>query len=730
MTIVDALTQAKALVTMLEGLQPAPAPATTPVPTAVPTPTPAPSANAAPIPTKLDLNLASVTCLQAQYRSDRYERFENHTVLAAYSTEPFHMTSLDAAGNFKITFTHSNIAGGGILGAFPSPMYALHLNGVERARYTRVGAETVGTFAGALDNEPDGPLLCEIVALDASGNAATTTESLPPYWMILDRNGGAKDAPDVIFQTNSFEWTHQRPFHLWARVPKAMLGAQPAPLPTWVTPVAFATALAPNQLTRSTRVPATSENQSQTHYPVTDRHGNVSTANIQAYFKEDISRPLPRLPHLDGPRGVATVNECTFLRGGRDGKVYGCDAYSFWVVDNAGNKRTLAGIRYSGAHVFSDDALDNPLLEWVGNWDASIPATERFPWSSWGMAWDNSTIDVILNSAPIPPGETEHPHAPPGPTCFVSDRHGYVLKMRFDPLSHATPAVITRHFAADDPWGVECDSGVIYVAERQKHRIAKYDVATGNYLGDLIANAAGAPFCVFDAPNTTLNRALLAPGVTLEQARAQSILAPETIVLQDGFIYWGCSVQRQVRRIEIATGKVDVVCEPFWDTKSIFVYLSISDGTFGPRGTVFTTTFSNEAFGRPQAWLPTPGTAADGTALTNSKLWNFQNYDHYTLNGCGGASAGTNYGAATAVKDGALFVGSASHALDVFTQKAATDVAPDYARMASGCGWYLDQGHWLLHGNFGYGYTQYPLPWGENADCDYWLTQCGHTKPA
>jgi hypothetical protein len=655
----------------------------------------------APVINRTPLNLAAINCLCVQYMSSRYERSQNTTILTTSA--------------ISLAFRLTSLAAGGVRLPFGYPKYGLLVNGIERATYMRIGTELQGTFVGSLVDEPDDWVLTQIVAYDASGaRVANPVECLLAHWIGIDRNGTLKNCPDAIFQTGSFFWTHVASVYAWARVPKPMLGNSVQPLPSRI-PVPFATALPLSQIARVDRLPVQT---GETYYPCVTTSGVTVTGDMQAYFQADMVAAYPELPLLDGPRGVATASMVTFLKYGRNRKLYGCDPFSLWVIDEFGTKRTLAGLGHMQAPLWSEAKADGPWHRTFGNWDASIPVLQRFLWECWGFDWDLRTLALDMTAAPI---GGEQPHIPTGPALFASDRHGYVDKLQFDGSDHLAPAIITRFFAANDPWGLACVDGIIYVAERGLHRISKWDATTAAYLGDEIANPTGGSLCSLIPSTHAYQRNA---GVTQAQMEATEGAAYEVLAIQDGLLYYGSVVMQEVRRKNLATGVKEVVCRPQFGGNSHFLYLALSDGTFGPRGTVFTTTFENAKFGRAEAWLPTPGIASDGTPLTNSVSWNWQDYAPGIQRGTGATEA-AEYAIAVAIKDGRLAQGNSNMGIQEFMQADAADPVPDHVRAKSGQAYFNAQCYPLLFGTCGFGPTLYPPPLGEYADMDYFLTLSG-----
>ena len=663
---------------------------------------------------RIPIDLTAIVCQNLQYGSSRYERYQH------YYAFPDSIIKLD--------FQRTNIAAGGTIDVpFAYPKYGLVFGdgintGVERAICNVVPGTRAGTFVGTLGDEPDGPIFMEIVAYDAAGSRVTNpVESLVPWWAYIDRHGTAKDCADTIMQEGSFEWTHDElPIqYVWARVPKTMLTNPSWPL-TPRTAVPFATALPRTQIARFDLTPGTNPNANQKHRPCTSLRGIVNTEPMQAYFDAGYITPYPTLPLLDGPRGVATMRFPVALLVGRNGQIYGCDGYAFWTIDATGTKRTLAGLRHKYAPYWEECVdLKHPALETLGNWDATIPAEERFPFETWGMSWDQRTLVLDPNAAPI---NGEQPHLPPGPTIFLTDRHGYILRVRFSPTDRSLPPSITRFIRANDPWGLVCDNAVLYVTERGLHRISKWNADTGAYLGDVISNPSASSLGSIQSRHF-----VAAPGVTLAARQAQAIAFPEGLALQDGYLYFGSKAQEDVRRINLANGLLEMVAHPSIDSNSEFVYLALSDGTFGPRGTVFVTTGSNNTYGRPAAYLPVPGVDALGT-VTHSSNWFWADWGYYIIRGRNGETTDGSYAMACGIGHGFLVCGSSQEGLSVFCQ-ADPNVDPliDQPKIHRG-GDAWSSGHYaVLHGTYGFGFTSAKLPWGVNPDIDYYLQMAGHT---
>jgi hypothetical protein len=263
---------------------------------------------------------------------------------------------------------------------------------------------------------------------------------------------------------------------------------------------------------------------------------------------------------------------------------------------------------------------------------------------------------------------------------------------------------------------------------RQEHRIGKWNVddpVTAQFLGDLIKNPIGNQYAYFDPEGSVTHNAHINPGVPLATARAANIIAPEVI---DGFGDWiryGSFVSRDLKEVHKTTGEVRTVCRPdasmFDGSNRFYFYFSQSDGTFGPAGTVFITTFANANQGWPLAYLPSPGTDTDGTPLTHTKTWPYHEYIIGPTCGVRG-SMWAPYGMASACGQGRLVCGAAGWGLSEFIQ--TTKPAPDFAKLTRGLQYFMGHDYHLVWGSSGHD-SKIPFPFGEDADLDDWADHHG-----
>jgi hypothetical protein len=683
------------------------------------------------------LDLARIVCLRDELEiGSRYQRYQLHTVITSAS--------------FSLGFHGIDLPSGGAPHVFAYPKYGLLLTPllvdgtlgptVERAVCGVAANTSAGVFSGTLGDEPDGPVLTQIVGYDASGKRVDIpAESFPQYWIFVDRHGEAKNHPFVIFQNASFEWTHGVEAYQYVIVPKSKLIATTSPpLRPRGAAQPWSHMVTPEQLTRRNYHPFDDTRMTPRRPSVTSR-GIVVTEQRQAYFWDqafggmDPSKPRAELPQLDGPRGYSTAAHTLALKISHTGlSLHGCSAFGFWFIDKTGAKRTLVGLRHKQPGYWNERGYiaNDPLVEYVGKWDADVPMHERFALEAWAIAWDQRSF-ALDESATI---GSEHPHVS-GPVVFLPDRHGYVLKITFngrDPkriegiTADWEPPTVKRFIKANDPWGTVCHEGVVYVNERGLHRTSKWNADTGAYLG----NEIESPPVVATLGAIGTDRVWHGAGA--ETCRQFPIVAPEGLEIfqLDGvwYIQWASYAQGEVRRKPLGAGpdKVQVVCRPAIGGNSRYITMSpVSDGRTGPAGSFLATTWDNGGpGGRPMFYYPAPHTEPDGTALTHrpGPAWTWWAYD--VTQGPGNTEVQT-YAEAVTLAPGIIVCASAEHGVAEFTWRRAEDGPdPDYAKAQSGGARYRAQ-YALLHGANCNGYVDVPLPWGKFSDVDYFMRLCG-----
>lgn len=654
---------------------PTPVPAPTPTPTPTPEPTPVPPPAPAPLPPtppsplnplkRAWMNLARMVVFDTWLEGSRYERFQRTVVITGVAKIPFHGEDLSRGGVVRaLGGTNYDLLADGILVA-TTPI-AL---GAER------GVFTVDTNALA-----PGWHRFDIVSTDL-------TETNPAWYMHVGTTP-IKDAP-VPVATGSYDITHMTTAH-YAGFVQHNTAPKAYPLVPRECPE-FNTAIPGSQLFRENITPS---RKGDIHRVSKDANGIVGTFNSQAYFWHSLTSKIPGLPLLDGPRNVGTMFMPNDMLVARNGGVYFLDSWRVGFCSAAGEIKTLFGYRHKTPPMPGVETE----LELEGDWSA-IPPERRGMWEAWEMTWDKNSLALDPNAAPI---GGEQPHSS-GPRLFVTDtRHNRILLGTFNGKDRSAPAVVTEFITGlKDPFGIKWKKGVLYISERLSHRVAEYDATTGAFIRTVVS---GAPLATVDQNRFVR---LLAP---LAQVQAEVCVAPEGLAIldDDDWLHFGSRAMEQVKKVDLVTGEVKYVAKPRIDINANFVKLSISDGTFGPRSTVFMSTWSNGGLGMPDAVLP------DGTG------WGYHG-DGTVPRGRGGLWSSLGYTAASAVGKGRMYFGSSEEGLIQISKALPTDPPVDVKKYELGQSQYIAAGHYVLHGWNGYGYHGYKLPFGETPEMDYFL---------
>jgi hypothetical protein len=664
---------------------PAPAPEPPPAPEA-------PSVSVDPRITLQELDLNNLVVFKGYHQEGRYERYRRLQMLEGDSA--------------SIEFQGFSLGSGGTREPLKGSRYTLLVDGREAAVCEVTSGTREASFALALSGIAAGWHKFDIGGL-------TGGETSPSWFMFVKK--GALPAPDTVPVVRS---THELAFrrdrmHAFAIAP-ARFAPTPRPLARREV-VPFSDPLVRADMHCSQWVPV---RVGDIHRPNRNAAGVMSAFDVQAYFWSSVTRLKPPVPLLDGPRGVGTVSFVTHIEigkaapGGRPrNNLYVVDPWRVCKVSEDGTIKTLVGYRHAGMASYWEEPAD---VELVGDWSA-VPEARRGFHELWGMAWDERTLTINDTAAPIPSENNERPHIT-GPVMFVSDtQNNRICKIEFSATSHAAAPKVTE-FVTDsaDAWDVVYSEGAIYVSERKAHRIAAYDARTGAYLRTVVSGAALANV---DASRFVKRTASLA------DIQAQPCVAPEGLYKLPGdpWLYFGSVAMQQVRRVHLGTGEVQVMCDVPPDVNSTFFKIAVSDGSFGPRGTIFVSTWSATQGGFPYTWLP-----EDGPRFTRwsgpSRHWSWYDFPVGT-----GQWNNFIYSMAPAVGQGRLVVGGAGEGLLVISRRNAGDPSSNTS-IDRGSREFRNRGLHLLHGQNGFGFFGEPLPWGVSADLDNFLAFHGHTR--
>lgn len=460
--------------------------------------------------------------------------------------------------------------------------------------------------------------------------------------------------------------------------------------------------------------------------PNINRDGVISSFNMEAYFYD--AGPLnvgaafiskyPAFALYDGPRGVGTMWMAAHLGVGkatweltegspRTNTVYGCDPWRVFKVHADGTVTTLAGYRHEPLMNHWEDILTSrPTMTLVGNWSA-IPVERRGFHELWGLAWDSSTLNSFSATDKLLEFGFSRPVHTTNPTLFVTDtQNNRVCKLEFNGRDRSVPAVVTEWLTGlNDPWDIVEHGTSFYISIRHDNAIREYDKATGALVRTVVARNPALPGDAVPRTGTDKRRMKL-NNCTLAEAQAQPCLGPEGLYIMDDWLYYGSFVQQQVRRVHLIDGTVEVMPFQGVSGNAKFIKLAVSDGTFGPKGTLFVQSWEGSGKAGHQATLP------DGTRWTVP---------------AGGDShvRDTSYGTAVAVNNGALYLAHANAGISRYYFGTPTDAALMNAAVLE----YHQKHYRIKYGQDGFGPHGLPLPWGESEALDYFFQTSGHVPP-
>ena len=242
------------------------------------------------------------------------------------------------------------------------------------------------------------------------------------------------------------------------------------------------------------------------------------------------SRPKPKLPMLDGPRGRGSIIAPVHLEvgsaapgGALRGNVYFIESWRVGKVTPDGTVVTLAGYRHKDMASYWEDPTSAEL---VGDW-SSIPPERRGFAQPWGMAWDPRTLVINEQAAPIPSEGNEKPHVL-GPALYISDTYrNRVVKLEYSAVAHGVPPKVTEFITGlNEPWDVIAVGTQLYVSDRMNNAIKVFDMDTAALVKTI------------------------------------PVVQPEGMALLDGWLYYASIKTKSIRKINLATGQDVLITDP------------------------------------------------------------------------------------------------------------------------------------------------------------------------
>lgn len=656
-----------------------------------PPPAPPPSGSVDPRIVLKPVDLAKMVVFKGYHEFSRYERYRRLQVLSG-----------DTA---TLVFQGFNFTTGGTQQALQGRRYTLLMDNVAVASVSVASGALEAAFEFAL-----GPIAAGWRRIDIAGLKNGETS---PSWFVFVKKGvvGTQSVTPVVAGT--YELTNRTDGMSGYALAPGEYNPTPKPLARR-NYVPFSTVLSKLDINCTALVPL---RVGDLHRPSRTTDNLLTSFDQQSYFWATLIGRLPTIALLDGPRGVGTVSMATHIEiskaapnGVPRNNLYVVDPWRVAKVSEDGTVRTLVGYRHRGVMSYWQE---QPNLELVGDWSA-VPADRRGFHELWGLAWDERTLAVNETAPPIPSENNERPHVV-GPVMFLTDsQNNRIAKVEFSATSHVVPPKVTEFVVGiADPWDVVYSNGLIYVSERKAHRIAAYDASTGAYVRTVIS---GEPLATIDQNRVARLSA------SLTTAREQPCVAPEGLfkLPDDPWLYFGSIAMAQVKRVHLGTGEVQVVCDIPADGNSTYAKIAVSDGSFGPRGTVFVWSWSNRQRGLPFVYLP----EGFGWPHWSGTIREWAFFEQESGPGQWGHFV---YGSAGAVGQGRMVCAGAGEGLLVLSMRQAGDVTAS-ASVQLGEREYHDRGLHLLYGHRGYGFYGLPLPWGTSVDLDNYFEFHGHLR--
>lgn len=587
---------------------------------------------------------------------------------------------------------------------FLASEYRLTVDGVVRAKVNPAPGTQTAIFTlpltdisegwHVLDIEHDGDETCAFIpAYVLKGAVAQPQEFMPVFTDSYENR---------IISTNSYHRLHWVP---------SKCDPAPNPLPLRDYPE-FSTAVPMSQCWFES---ITGSLHATVRRPAITKEGILCTHQQMWYKWSDFTREKPNFPLLDGPRGVGNIGAATHIRVGdarfendKPGSplthnLYVTDPWRLCRVTRDGTVTTLAGYRSPAIPSYWQEQPGN--YELLGDWSA-VPENERGFWELWGVAVDPESTRTDHAHPPIPSENNQVPHLV-GPRFIVSDtQRNRLCSIRFNPKQHNLPPKIEVFARGQDLWDVVSWRDKIIASERGADRIVEYDLQ-GNVTRYVLEGQQGLAVVKKDRMVKRL--------ASIDAIRSQDVCHPEGLFVVDDWLYFASIAAAEVRRVHLIDGLIELVwrvSETPKNSKQMYYKIAVSDGTAGPKGTVFLTRWIVQGYGGPHAHLP------DGNQ------WRVSPYNNAQMprgRGNGGFSS-LGYNAAVAAKYGRIVWGSVQEGLRQVSLAQPGDPYYDRKKFKAGMKKWREKGYHLTHDLMAQSLYGLPLPWGVDSDIDYYLT--------
>lgn len=466
-----------------------------------------------------------------------------------------------------------------------------------------------------------------------------------------------------------------------------------------------------------------------------NENGILNTNGKYRYKIGYLHEKYPFDPIVEGPRGKASLQMVTEIEpgtavipelGGLRHNTYCWTVHGLYKFDDKGNMKCLAGYVHEGNPSYWEEQPPRVRLE--GDWD-EIPEERRGFRNIWGATKDSFSMRVDDTADKVPLlGAMVSPH-PENPKWFCADTmNNRVCRLEFNKDSHDIPPKVTEFitglagpFDVKEYWPDHSKRGTLIVAERENHRISEYDMETGEFIRDIVK---GAPLAYVD-PFRIVHRT-----ADIELLRQEDVVAPDGLYVIDDWLYYGSVAMLQVRRVNLITGEIQIVVPEYPATirTKWYIKIAVSDGTAGPKHTVFGARWENARFGQPDVFVPY-GENPDVEATWDSNEWVLLKSGSSAISrGKQMLIQGLGYNTSVAAKNGRIIWSAVDHGLMQVSLPSDLDPVCDNKKYLRGKSKWEESGYDMIHGENGMGLYGEDLPWGEDEDIDYFLEWFGHKQ--
>ena len=315
---------------------------------------------------------------------------------------------------------------------------------------------------------------------------------------------------------------------------------------------------------------------------------------------------------------------------------------------------------------------------------------------------------AINTSAALIGPNNEQPHIIAPVQITADSQNNRLARVTYARDVHDVTPTISDFYLGSDMWDCVAYKQYVIASERGTNSVVMLDAA-GKLVEVLIDGGDASPFGKMDGRKAVRT-------ASIERAREAITVFPEGLYVDEEAdeLYIGSLAQQAIRVVNINTRAIVRTIDVPVDGNSAFIKFAVSNGTFGPRGTVAVCTAGiGGNFQAPMVIRP------DGTR------WNFD-YAVYKRT-CAGWGHGVIYPSAVALGPQGMAYGGTSKGIMLIDARRGGDEVPT-AQVLAGFEEYKARGLEFLHGPDGYGQAGAPAPFGVSANIDAYLRHVGHSR--